>query len=279
YDSTEHSPWTAYRRQYCSSSGCVTTWRQLYYDDAVSLSRKYDLINRYGLRGAGIWALGYDGTRTELYAKIDEKFATAEADAEPASLSASSRVVTWGRPVTIEVDRGSAEAGTSVDLWASRDRSAWTRIATVTLDAAGRGSVTYTPVTNLYYRLSPLGASEPAAGDEVRVVARQIALLRPTNGGSVATVRRNSSVTFTTTVRPSRPELARATVRFVVYRRLATGWRLVTSRDVVADETGVARLRWTFTSVGDWYVRSMALPTPYNANSVWSPVERYEVDY
>ncbi|HXG39661.1 MAG TPA: glycosyl hydrolase family 18 protein, partial [Candidatus Limnocylindrales bacterium] len=47
YDSTEHSPWTAYRRQYCSSSGCVTTWRQLYYDDAVSLSRKYDLINRY----------------------------------------------------------------------------------------------------------------------------------------------------------------------------------------------------------------------------------------
>ena len=27
-----------------------------------ALQAKYDLVNRYGLRGAGIWALGYDGT-------------------------------------------------------------------------------------------------------------------------------------------------------------------------------------------------------------------------
>ena len=32
------------------------------------------MINRFGLRGAGIWALGYDGTRPELYAVIVDKF-------------------------------------------------------------------------------------------------------------------------------------------------------------------------------------------------------------
>ena len=37
---------------------------------------KYDLVNSYGLRGAGIWALGYDGTRTELWAAIQRKFVT-----------------------------------------------------------------------------------------------------------------------------------------------------------------------------------------------------------
>ena len=67
----------AYRRQNCTTAyGCVTPWRQLYYDDATALRAKYDLVNRYGLRGVGIWALGYDGTRPELYAAIKAKFIT-----------------------------------------------------------------------------------------------------------------------------------------------------------------------------------------------------------
>ncbi len=32
------------------------------------------MINRKGLRGAGIWALGYDGTRPELAAELRAKF-------------------------------------------------------------------------------------------------------------------------------------------------------------------------------------------------------------
>ena len=58
----------------------MTAWRQLYYDDATALKAKYDLVNRHGLRGVGIWALGYDGTRTELYAALKAKFIT---DADP----------------------------------------------------------------------------------------------------------------------------------------------------------------------------------------------------
>jgi spore germination protein YaaH/flagellar hook assembly protein FlgD len=75
YDTTEQSAWFAYQRQNCSaSSGCVTSWREVYYDDAQSLRAKYDMIDRLGLRGAGIWALGYDGTRPELYRALADKF-------------------------------------------------------------------------------------------------------------------------------------------------------------------------------------------------------------
>jgi spore germination protein YaaH/putative cell wall-binding protein len=75
FDSVEQAPWTAYRKETCTTTyGCVTAWRQLYYDDAASLKLRYDLVNRAGLRGAGIWALGYDGTRPELYTALADKF-------------------------------------------------------------------------------------------------------------------------------------------------------------------------------------------------------------
>ena len=75
YDRVEAAPWAAYRRQTCSAAhGCVMTWRQMYYDDAASLRLRYDLVNRTGLRGAAIWALGYDGARPELRAALADKF-------------------------------------------------------------------------------------------------------------------------------------------------------------------------------------------------------------
>ena len=75
WDSVEQAPWTAYRKQTCTSTyGCVTAWRELYYDDAASLRLRYDLVNRTSLRGVGIWALGYDGTRPELRQALVDKF-------------------------------------------------------------------------------------------------------------------------------------------------------------------------------------------------------------
>jgi spore germination protein YaaH len=77
YDTTEAVAWTVYRRQNCTTTyGCVNPYRQLYVDDARALGRKYDLVNGYGLRGAGIWALGYDGARPELWNMIKAKFIT-----------------------------------------------------------------------------------------------------------------------------------------------------------------------------------------------------------
>ena len=49
-------------------------WRQAYYEDVHSLSLKYNLIKEKGLRGVGIWALGYDGSYPELWDLLEEKF-------------------------------------------------------------------------------------------------------------------------------------------------------------------------------------------------------------
>ena len=76
YDDREISAWVAYQKQNCTSSGCTTTWRQLYYDDAQTLRARYDMVNLAGIRGVGIWALGYDGTRPELYQALADKFLT-----------------------------------------------------------------------------------------------------------------------------------------------------------------------------------------------------------
>ena len=88
WDPVEAVAWTVYRRENCTTTyGCVNPWRQLYYDDAKALGLKYDAVNHYDLRGAGIWALGYDGSRPELYAVLKAKFIT---DTIPPVISASS---------------------------------------------------------------------------------------------------------------------------------------------------------------------------------------------
>jgi spore germination protein YaaH/putative cell wall-binding protein len=49
-------------------------WRQGYYDDTQSLRLKYDLVNDNGLAGVGIWTLGMDTGRSELWNLIDDRF-------------------------------------------------------------------------------------------------------------------------------------------------------------------------------------------------------------
>jgi spore germination protein YaaH/flagellar hook assembly protein FlgD len=96
YETTEQVAWTAYRRETCTSTyGCVTSWRQLYIDDARAVRAKYDLINQYGLRGSGIWALGYDGTRTELWTAIGDAFIT---DTVPPSITGGSVTAPYFSP-------------------------------------------------------------------------------------------------------------------------------------------------------------------------------------
>jgi spore germination protein YaaH len=75
YDRVEESPWAAYRKKVCiPGNRCLTTWRQMYFDDAASLQLRYHLINQAGLRGVGIWALGFDGERPELRAALAASF-------------------------------------------------------------------------------------------------------------------------------------------------------------------------------------------------------------
>jgi spore germination protein YaaH len=65
-----------------TSTSCT---RQLYWDDAVSLSQKYALIRRDNLRGVGIWTLNYGGGAPELWAALNTYFACPVQVALPAS--------------------------------------------------------------------------------------------------------------------------------------------------------------------------------------------------
>jgi hypothetical protein len=107
---------------------------------------------------------------------------------------------------------------------------------------------------------------------------RQLAVMRPTNGGSTKTISRGTKVTFSTTVRPSRPELAPPTVSFYFSRQVTRTVVDVIRRDIPVDAAGVARTTFDFPIAGEWYVRSQANPTPYNANSLMTPLERYRVN-
>ena len=51
-----------------TSLNCI---RELYWDDVVSLSQKYDLVNRDQLRGVGIWNLNYGGGAPELWSALN----------------------------------------------------------------------------------------------------------------------------------------------------------------------------------------------------------------
>jgi hypothetical protein len=187
--------------------------------------------------------------------------------------------ILWGQGFTLGIEFGTAGANKTVQLQGTRDGLAWTTIGNLTTDASGHAALLYRPVTNLFYRAVFAGTPDldAATSNEVRTVVRQLAVMRPTNNGSTKTISRNSSVTFSTTVRPSRPELAPATVTFSFYRQVSGAWQRVTSRAVPVDSAGVARTTFKFTTAGHWYVRSQAGPTPYNANSIPTPVERYSV--
>ncbi|HXG40475.1 MAG TPA: hypothetical protein VNJ28_05990 [Candidatus Limnocylindrales bacterium] len=195
------------------------------------------------------------------------------------TLANSARVITWGGSVTLFIQFGANGANKTFELQGARDGVGWARIATLTTNASGFASFTYRPATNLYYRAVFGGSADLGAGTSnvVRTVVRQIALLRPTNLGEVDRIARGTSILFTVTVRPARPELPPARVTFVAYRLVAGRWTLVAERESFIDATGRAFFAWRFSSVGEWYVRAIARPTPFNANSVWSPVERYSV--
>jgi len=70
WENSEKTPW--YRWQVND-----TTWNQIWFDNDSSLGLKYELAKTYQLKGIGMWALGYDGSRTELWKQIENRFVVA----------------------------------------------------------------------------------------------------------------------------------------------------------------------------------------------------------
>jgi spore germination protein YaaH len=178
WDSVEQSAWTAYRRQTCTSTyGCVTSWRELYYDDAQSLKLKYDLVNRQSLRGVGIWALGFDDARTELRTALADKFLV---DKSPPLVGVTT-LAQAQRDEAFKVAWASWDDSSikGYDVEVSVDGGAWSRWRTATTATSalyqGRDGATYafraraTDVHGNVAAWSPGSTTATAASAEIAV--------------------------------------------------------------------------------------------------------------
>ncbi len=88
YDPVAQTAWTVYvvRRPGCGT--CPETWRQVWYDDVDGFGAKIAFAQDQGMRGLGIWALGYTGAFPGMWTVIG--LATgALADATPPAGTAS----------------------------------------------------------------------------------------------------------------------------------------------------------------------------------------------
>ena len=74
WDSVGRVGWKAYK------SSETNTWRMLFLDDPRSLSLKYDFAKNNNLAGVGMWALGFDEGRPELWDLLRAKFGPKLAD-------------------------------------------------------------------------------------------------------------------------------------------------------------------------------------------------------
>ena len=147
WDSESLTPWYRY---------FLTEWHQTWYEDDESLAFKYDLVELEDLAGVGIWALGYDGSRPELWDTLAEAFGSLSAIGEsaadgstPASPASITRLAVapnpfnprteisfeLSRPRTVELSihtlsgqrvytlfAGAAPAGQSRYAWDGRDQ-------------------------------------------------------------------------------------------------------------------------------------------------------------
>ncbi len=70
WDATSSTPWYRYQDG--------NRWVQVWYDDITSLGMKFDLALDAGLRGVGIWALGYESRRPETWDLLAQKIGRHE---------------------------------------------------------------------------------------------------------------------------------------------------------------------------------------------------------
>jgi len=187
YYQTKPGSYVVHREQRSSGMERWDTWynttlnctRELYFDDAVSLGRKYDLVNSAGLRGVGIWNLNYGGGAPELWGALSSHFArctTATVAASPASPT--------GTGVKVTITAGSTGCSKpQYRFWVQAPGAAWrivqdyssattyTWISTglagayhLEVDARASPSVAYDAVAGAAYSLTACGAASLTPG-------------------------------------------------------------------------------------------------------------------
>jgi hypothetical protein len=226
-------------------------------------------------------------TSPGLVTATSTAFSQAAVLAGPATtLTASAAAITWGSTVNLAVGlqlpAGStvALAGRTVHLESSPDNATWGGVSDLIVDASGRATFPYRPVTNRYYRLVFDGAADlgGAVSSAVRVTVRQLIAMRPDNGGRTKTVKTGTTITFTVTARPARPDVPPGTVTIELYQKVGSAWQRASVRTAQPNSAGQVAFELHFGSTtGQRYVRAIVNPTKVNANSVWTAPQVYVV--
>lgn len=89
WDSNSQTPWYRYY---------TSQWNQGWYDDSLSLALKYNFAKSKQLQGIGIWALGYDGYRSELWQALQSAFTTTQMIAAHPTLPDSWQITNYPNP-------------------------------------------------------------------------------------------------------------------------------------------------------------------------------------
>lgn len=136
WDSTAQSNWAAWYSP-ASNDPCghnAGSWQELYYDDAQSLGIKYNLVNSSGIRGVGVWALGYDGGAPELWSELSTYFSCPASITLPASEATTE--------FTVVMSAGSCSvARYDIQQYDGTLDQGWYPLASVT-PVAGSGTIT-----------------------------------------------------------------------------------------------------------------------------------------
>jgi len=148
YDPDEASAWTAYRKKDCAT--CPETWRQLWYDDVDSMKAKQQLIVELGMRGLGIWVLGYDHALPDLWATVRFSFGDVVDSQAP---SGTARV----DPAAVTQKHGSLPVvGTTLNLrMTADDGKNGSGAVFVRVSATSDLGVDFSFVTGITYPLDP----------------------------------------------------------------------------------------------------------------------------
>ena len=150
YDRVQASAWSVYPSRACDT--CPLSSRQLWYDDVDSVRAKVGLALRKGLRGVGIWALGYEGARPDLWSAlryaleraVDTSPPTGTASIAPESILGTHDGMAFvGHIVGLDLSASDGVAGSGV---------AFVRIATsgrLTDGGVLRGGTTFPAVESI----------------------------------------------------------------------------------------------------------------------------------
>jgi hypothetical protein len=242
YDPVAESAWTVYVVRKPGCDGCPQTWRQVWYDDVDGFGAKVAFAREQGMRGVGMWALGYTGVYRGMWTVLE--LASGElVDTTPPEGEASLADGASGREQGLPVVRGNVTLRFQARDERGGSELAFVRVANEgTLDEDGAlvngstwpatdsvewsledGPVVVPPKTRPVRTPGPSGPPLlPDASPEVGISANPSSSASPAASGDPAPASADPAAASSPASAP--PVLQSARTIFVQWRDVAGNW-------------------------------------------------------